>query len=39
MKITRNRPPSRQAPSEYFTGTVWIDEIAVTEPPARLRAF
>ncbi len=39
MKITRNRPPSRQAPSEYFTGAVWIDEIAVTEPPARLRAF
>lgn len=39
MKITRNRPPSRQAPSEYLTGAVWIDEIAVTEPPARLRAF
>ncbi|MGI8826780.1 MAG: hypothetical protein ACR2JC_14240 [Chloroflexota bacterium] len=39
MKITRNRPPSRLAPSEHFTGTVWIDEIAVTEPPARLRAY
>jgi len=24
---------------EHFTGIVWIDEIAVTELPARLRAF
>ncbi len=39
MKITRNRPPSRQAPSDHFTGLVWVDEIAVTEPPARLRAY
>jgi len=30
---------TRRAPSDWFTGTVWIDEIAVQSAPARLRAF
>ena len=28
--------PTRQAPKEYFTGTVWQDPIIATEAPARL---
>jgi quercetin dioxygenase-like cupin family protein len=28
--------PTRRAPKEYFTGTVWQDPIIVTEAPARL---
>jgi quercetin dioxygenase-like cupin family protein len=28
--------PSRQAPKEYFTGTVWQDPIIVAAAPARL---
>jgi quercetin dioxygenase-like cupin family protein len=28
--------PSRRAPKEYFTGTVWQDPIIVTAAPARL---
>jgi quercetin dioxygenase-like cupin family protein len=28
--------PTRQAPREYFTGTVWQDPIIATEAPARL---
>jgi quercetin dioxygenase-like cupin family protein len=27
--------PSRRAPKEYFTGTVWQDPIIATEAPAR----
>lgn len=30
--------PSRRAPAEYFTGTVWQDPIVEAEAPARLRA-
>lgn len=30
--------PSRKAPSEYFTGTVWQDPIIEAPEPARLRA-
>jgi quercetin dioxygenase-like cupin family protein len=28
--------PTRPAPKEYFTGTVWQDPIIVTQAPARL---
>ena len=28
--------PSRPGPAEWFTGTVWLDEIAVGAPPSRL---
>jgi quercetin dioxygenase-like cupin family protein len=28
--------PTRRAPKEYFTGTVWQDPIIATEVPARL---
>ncbi|MEK1886708.1 MAG: cupin domain-containing protein [Phyllobacterium sp.] len=30
--------PSRRAPSEWFTGTVWQDPIIETPAPARLQA-
>jgi quercetin dioxygenase-like cupin family protein len=40
MKILAgNERPSRKGPSEWFTGSVWIDEIAVAAEPSRLRAF
>jgi quercetin dioxygenase-like cupin family protein len=28
--------PSRRAPSDYFTGVIWMDPIVTTEAPARL---
>jgi hypothetical protein len=31
--------PSRKGPADWFTGNVWIDEIAVGAEPSRLRAF
>ncbi len=31
--------PTKQAPEEYFTGTVWQDPVVVTEAPARLVTF
>src|SRR5258708_9492587 len=30
--------PTRQAPKEYFTGTVWQDPIIAAEAPARIFA-
>jgi hypothetical protein len=39
MHITRKRPSSRQAPAEWFTGDIWLDEIAAAPPPSRLRAY
>ena len=39
MKITPNGSlPSRRAPADWFTGTVWQDPIIEAEEPARLRA-
>src|ERR1700716_857347 len=29
-------PPTRRAPEEYFTGTVWQDPIIATAAPARI---
>jgi quercetin dioxygenase-like cupin family protein len=40
MKIvTSKERPSRKGPAEWFTGNVWIEEIAVNPEPSRLRAF
>ncbi len=40
MKIqSSNDRSSRKGPPEWFTGSVWIDEIAVAGKPSRLRAF
>jgi quercetin dioxygenase-like cupin family protein len=36
MEVIRTRPDSRAAPPEWFSGTVWIDEIARA---SRLRLF
>jgi quercetin dioxygenase-like cupin family protein len=30
--------PSRRAPADYFTGTVWMDPVIEAEDPARLNA-
>jgi quercetin dioxygenase-like cupin family protein len=38
MNITRNTLASAAGPSEWFTGTVYLDEIAVPSPPARTAA-
>ena len=39
MKITRQtEKPSRRAPAEYFTGTVWQDPINDPPEPARARS-
>jgi quercetin dioxygenase-like cupin family protein len=38
MKITRpGSVPTRRAPADYFTGTVWQDPIIEAPEPARLR--
>jgi len=40
MKILTSKDrSSRKGPAEWFTGNVWIDEIAVGAEPARLRIF
>lgn len=31
--------PSRKAPAQWFTGTVWMDPIISAQPPARLNAL
>jgi quercetin dioxygenase-like cupin family protein len=37
MDIARNRPDTKLGPAEWFTGTVWLDEIAAPPAPSRLR--
>ena len=38
MKIvTANERTTRKGPDDWFTGTVWIDEIAIGEEPSRVR--
>jgi quercetin dioxygenase-like cupin family protein len=37
MRITRTRPPTSSPSPAYFTGDVWVDEIATPEAPARVR--
>jgi quercetin dioxygenase-like cupin family protein len=36
VDIIRIRPHSQLGSAERFTGTVWIDEVAVASPPSRL---
>ncbi len=38
MKIVNNgEQPSRKGPVEWFTGTVWLDQIVRGEEPSRVR--
>lgn len=37
--INADARPSVRGNPEYFTGTVWLDEIAGADAPGRLRAF
>jgi quercetin dioxygenase-like cupin family protein len=37
MEITRARPATTPGPGDWFTGAVWIDEIASPPEPSRLR--
>jgi quercetin dioxygenase-like cupin family protein len=40
MKILSGKErPSRKGKPEWFTGNVWIDEIAIGAEPSRLRVF
>ena len=40
MKILTSKDrTSRKGPADYFTGTVWLDEIIIGANPSRLRAF
>ena len=39
MQITRTRLETRRAPAEWFTGEVWLGQIAVAPSPSRLRAY
>lgn len=38
MKITRNGQETNAGPSEWFTGTVYIDTVATAAKPSRLAA-
>jgi quercetin dioxygenase-like cupin family protein len=38
MRITRNSTETAVGPSEWFTGTVYIDTIATASEPSRLQA-
>ena len=38
MKITRNSRESTPGPAGWFTGTVYIDTVAMPSPPSRLGA-
>lgn len=35
--ISTSEHTSRKGPDDWFTGTVWIDEIAIGEEPSRVR--
>ena len=39
MEIIRNRPQTTSAPTEWFTGRVFIDGIAPADRQSRLRTF
>ncbi len=38
MRITRNSLATNVAPSEWFTGTVYLDQIATASAPSRVTA-
>ncbi len=37
MRITRTRPATAVPSADWFTGAVWVDEIATPPEPARVR--
>lgn len=37
MRITRRRPETTAPPADWFSGRVWVDQIAAPEPPSRVR--
>jgi len=39
MDIIRRRPQTASPPQDWFTGRVFIDEVAPTDAPSRLRAY
>ena len=39
MQVIRTRPESQPGPAERFTGSVWIDPIAIGDPPSSVRAL
>ena len=39
MDITRPVVETRPGPPEWFTGTVYLDQVAAPPPPARLRSY
>ena len=39
MEIRRTGGESRRGPAEWFTGDVWLDEIAAPTAPSRLAAL
>ena len=40
MKIlTSEMRGCRRGPADWFTGTVWVDEIVIAPAPARMKAF
>jgi quercetin dioxygenase-like cupin family protein len=39
MEIRRKRADSTPGPREWFTGQVWMDEIAAPVPPSRTRVL
>ncbi|HEY6396963.1 MAG TPA: cupin domain-containing protein, partial [Solirubrobacteraceae bacterium] len=38
MQITKNSIDTNTGPADWFTGTVYIDTVAVASPPSRLGA-
>jgi quercetin dioxygenase-like cupin family protein len=38
MEITHACTVSRRGPADWFTGDVWLDEIAAPSPPSRMAA-
>jgi quercetin dioxygenase-like cupin family protein len=38
MEITRTPPPTKRGPAEWFTGDVYIDEVATPPEPLHFRA-
>ncbi len=39
MEISRKRRDTIPGPKDWFTGSVWMDEIAAPAPPARTRVL
>jgi quercetin dioxygenase-like cupin family protein len=37
MDVSRKRAGTGKGPAEWFTGTVWMDQIAAAAPPSRVR--